>query len=85
MQQLMTGTNEPFDPAFYDRLVKCLNKLLFLDSVEAMEDREVLEDSEGTEEVTEEVLAVSEEVTVLGDSENFDYKILYKYKNQFLL
>jgi hypothetical protein len=27
MQQLMTGTNEPFDPVFYDRLVKCLNKI----------------------------------------------------------
>ena len=27
MQQLMTGTNNPFDPIFYDRLVKCLNKI----------------------------------------------------------
>ena len=27
MQQLMTGGNEPFNPLFYERLVKCLNKI----------------------------------------------------------
>ena len=38
MQQLMTGGNEPFDPIFYDRLIKCFDKIeeqRLLDAVEA--------------------------------------------------
>jgi hypothetical protein len=27
MQQLMTGSNEPFDPLFYEMLVSCFNKI----------------------------------------------------------
>ena len=27
MVHLMTGSHEPFDPAFYERLVTCLNKI----------------------------------------------------------
>ena len=38
IQQLMTGGNEPFDPTFFDRLIKCFDKIeepRLLDAVEA--------------------------------------------------